>query len=178
MLLSIAYKSWRNLGLELVNLPFALSGGVLAIFFTGGWLTLGSLVGLVTLFGISTRNSIMMIFHYEYLVAVEKMTWGREVALRGAQGGCACLGQLYSVCWTASGSRSIMFNSTRAGFSGCRRPCSQFCSVAGLIPNCATNSPCDMPNLRRTFFTSTGLGTCTTWTRTVRFWPFANATAF
>src|SRR5213594_28289 len=84
LLLAMAFHNVRNLTLVLANLPFALAGGVLAIFFSGGWLTLGSLVGLVTLFGISTRNSIMMISHFEHLVAVEGHRWGLETALRGA----------------------------------------------------------------------------------------------
>ena len=74
----------RNLVLVLANLPFALAGGVLAIFLSGGWLTLGSLVGLVTLFGISTRNSIMMISHFEHLVRIEGHAWNLETALQGA----------------------------------------------------------------------------------------------
>jgi|SRR5579864_2476157 len=51
---------------------------------TGGNLSLGSLVGFVTLFGITLRNSIMLISHYEHLVNVECMRWGAETALRGA----------------------------------------------------------------------------------------------
>src|SRR5262249_6918522 len=82
--LRIALQNRRNLLLVLANLPFALVGGVLAIFFTGGWVSVGSLVGLVTLFGISTRNSIMLVSHYEHLVAVEGCPWGLETALRGA----------------------------------------------------------------------------------------------
>ncbi len=84
MLLAIGLRTGRNLLLVLANLPFALVGGVLAVFFTGGWLSLGSLVGFVTVFGITLRNSILMISHYEHLVAVEGMTWGQETALRGA----------------------------------------------------------------------------------------------
>ena len=84
LLLGIAFRDARNLVLVLANLPFALVGGVLAIFFTGGWLTVGSLVGLVTLFGISTRNSIMLISHYEHLVAMEACAWNLDTALRGA----------------------------------------------------------------------------------------------
>lgn len=84
LLLAIAFGNVRNLILVLANLPFALAGGVLAIFFSGGWLMLGSLVGLVTLFGISTRNSIMMVSHFDHLVRVEGHTWGMETALQGA----------------------------------------------------------------------------------------------
>ena len=74
----------RNLALVLLNLPFALAGGVLAVFATGGGVSLGSLVGFVTLFGITLRNSVMLLSHYEHLVAVEGMAWGPEAAVRGA----------------------------------------------------------------------------------------------
>jgi len=84
LLLAIAFGNFRNLVLVLANLPFARAGGVLAIFFSGGWLTLGSMVGLVTLFGISTRNSIMMVSHFDHLVKLEGHTWGLETALQGA----------------------------------------------------------------------------------------------
>jgi Cu/Ag efflux pump CusA len=84
LLLAMAFHTFRNLTLVLANLPFALAGGVLAIFFSGGWLMLGSLVGLVTLFGISTRNSIMIISHFEHLVNVEGESCGLQAAPRGA----------------------------------------------------------------------------------------------
>jgi CzcA family heavy metal efflux pump len=84
LLLSMVFRTARNLLLVLANLPFALVGGVLAVFLTGGWLTVGSLVGFVTLFGITTRNSIMLISHFEHLVTQEGMTWGLEAARRGA----------------------------------------------------------------------------------------------
>ncbi|HUE36218.1 MAG TPA: efflux RND transporter permease subunit, partial [Candidatus Acidoferrum sp.] len=69
--------------LVLANLPFALVGGVLAVFASGGSLSVGSLVGFVTLFGITLRNSIMLISHFDYLVNKEGMTWGPEAAFRG-----------------------------------------------------------------------------------------------
>jgi CzcA family heavy metal efflux pump len=84
LLLSIITRNWRNLLLVLANLPFALVGGVLAVFATGGVLTLGGMVGFVTLFGISLRNSILMIAHYEHLVDVEGSPWGLETAVAGA----------------------------------------------------------------------------------------------
>lgn len=84
LLLSMVMGSGRNLLLVLVNLPFALVGGVLAVFAGGGWLSIGSMVGFVTLFGITLRNSIMMLSHYEYLVTDEGMVWGPEAAIRGA----------------------------------------------------------------------------------------------
>lgn len=84
LLLSIVLMNARNLLLVLVNLPFALVGGVLIVLLTGSTLSLGGLIGFVTLFGITLRNSIMMISHYEHLVSEEGMTWGPEIALRGA----------------------------------------------------------------------------------------------
>ena len=84
LLLSIVTRNSRNLALVLANLPFALVGGVLAVFATGGVLSLGSLVGFVTLFGITLRNSIMMVSHFEHLVEVEGRRWDRETAIEGA----------------------------------------------------------------------------------------------
>jgi Cu/Ag efflux pump CusA len=84
ILLSIVARNWRNLVLILANLPFALVGGALAVFATGAQLSLGGMVGFVTLFGVSLRNSILMIAHYEHLVAVEGATWNLETAIRGA----------------------------------------------------------------------------------------------
>jgi CzcA family heavy metal efflux pump len=84
LLLYVAFNNLRNLVVTLVNLPFALIGGVVAVLATGGWLSLGSLVGFVTLFGITLRNSIMLVSHYQHLVAVEGEKWGLDTALRGA----------------------------------------------------------------------------------------------
>ncbi|MBV8879641.1 MAG: efflux RND transporter permease subunit [Planctomycetaceae bacterium] len=84
LLLAMVFRRLRNLLLVLANLPFALVGGVLAVYFTEGVLSIGSLVGFVTLFGITTRNSIMMVSHFEHLVGVEGRPWGLETALRGA----------------------------------------------------------------------------------------------
>ncbi|MEP6474391.1 MAG: efflux RND transporter permease subunit, partial [Gemmatimonadota bacterium] len=84
MLLSLAFGESSRLLLVLANLPFAMVGGVLAVFATGGVLSLGSLVGFVTLFGIATRNAVMLISHYEYLVTKEGRPWSLDTALRGA----------------------------------------------------------------------------------------------
>lgn len=84
LLLSIVMGNHRNLILVLLNLPFAVVGGVFAGWLTGGDLSFGSLVGFVTLFGITVRNSIMLISHYEHLVQFEGMTWNWQTALRGA----------------------------------------------------------------------------------------------
>ena len=84
ILLSVITRNWRNLLLILVNLPFALAGGVLAVFGTGGLLTLGAMVGFVTVFGITVRNSILIIAHYEHLVVAEGLPWNLSTAIRGA----------------------------------------------------------------------------------------------
>ena len=84
LMLYIAFGKLRNLLLTFTNLPFALIGGVLAAMFTGGWISLGSLVGFVTLFGITLRNAIMLVSHYQHLVDEEGMAWGKETAIRGA----------------------------------------------------------------------------------------------
>jgi Cu/Ag efflux pump CusA len=84
LLLYIAFNNLYNLLITFVNLPFALIGGVIAVFASGGWMSLGSLVGFVTLFGITLRNSIMLVSHYQHLVQVEGLPWNADTALRGA----------------------------------------------------------------------------------------------
>ncbi|WP_374546743.1 efflux RND transporter permease subunit [Rhodoblastus sp.] len=84
LILSIITKSWRNLVLILANAPFALVGGIVAAYVSGAVLSIGSMVGFVALFGISLRNSIMMISHFEHLVMVERLPWGLETAIKGA----------------------------------------------------------------------------------------------
>ncbi len=83
-MLLIAFR-WRTNGaLVLVNLPFSLIGGVLAIMISGIGISLGSVVGLVTVFGVSARNAILQLAHYEHLVEVEAAPWNLETVLRGA----------------------------------------------------------------------------------------------
>ncbi len=88
LLLSAALGHWHNLLLVLVNLPLALAGGVLAVWLSSlrghGSLSMGALVGFVTLFGITTRNAIMLISHYEHLVQNEGHPWNLATAIRGA----------------------------------------------------------------------------------------------
>lgn len=85
LLLLLTFADGRSVALIVVNVPFALVGGVAAVALTNATLSIGSLVGLVTLFGISARNSIMLISHYEHLVKSEGMRWNRSAALRGAR---------------------------------------------------------------------------------------------
>jgi len=76
---------WRsNTWLVLANLPFSLIGSVLAIAVTGLGISLGTVVGLVTVFGVSARNSILQLAHYEHLVEVEGEAWTPQLVLRGA----------------------------------------------------------------------------------------------
>ena len=89
LLLLVVLGNWRNLFLLLLNMPFALVGGVLAVYLSGlfgekSGLNMGSLVGFVTLFGITTRNSIMLLSHYEHLVHVEGHPWNAATAVLGA----------------------------------------------------------------------------------------------
>ena len=84
LLLSLALKSRRAVALVVLNLPFALAGGVLSVALAGGDLSLGAMVGFVTLFGITLRNAIMLVAHYEHLMHVEKLPWNLETAMRGA----------------------------------------------------------------------------------------------
>ncbi len=83
LLLTVAFKSTRNAGLMLVNLPLSLIGGVLAVALTSGVVSIASLVGFVTLFGIATRNGILMVNHYDHLVRVEGRTVS-EAVFRGS----------------------------------------------------------------------------------------------
>ncbi len=84
LMLWLAQRRIRNVALTLLNMPFALSGGVLALALAGGGVTLGALVGFVTLFGISLRNAVMLISHYESLTLVEGQSWDADTARRGA----------------------------------------------------------------------------------------------
>lgn len=82
--LFLAMKNRRAVALVMINLPFALVGGVLGVVLTGANLSLGGMVGLVTLLGISLRNSIMLISHFEHLVHVDGLSWNMDTAVRGA----------------------------------------------------------------------------------------------
>jgi CzcA family heavy metal efflux pump len=85
MLLWVAYGTLGRVLLILVNLPFAMVGGVLAVALTGGILDVGALIGFITLFGITTRNSLMMVSHWQHLHDEEAVPWGPELIFRGAR---------------------------------------------------------------------------------------------
>ena len=86
LILLADFGSARVATLVFLTLPFALVGAIVAAFLTGGVLSLGSLVGLVTVIGISARNGIMLISHYRHLELQEGMAFGRELVLRGVRG--------------------------------------------------------------------------------------------
>ena len=85
LLVWMEFRSRRITALVAVSLPFALVGGVVAVALTGGVLSLGSLVGFVTVIGIAARNGIMLLSNYQHLERHEGMTFGRELVLRGAE---------------------------------------------------------------------------------------------
>jgi Cu/Ag efflux pump CusA len=85
LLLMLAFPDWRSIVLILINVPFALVGGVIAVALGGGSVSIGSLVGFVTLFGISARNTIMLISHYAHLIGAEGAHWSGQTVLRGAR---------------------------------------------------------------------------------------------
>jgi Cu/Ag efflux pump CusA len=84
-LLFTSFGSWRPTFLTFFTLPWALVGGVLTAYLTGGILSLGSLVGLLTILGIATRNGIMMISHFQHLEQEEGEPFGPALVLRGAR---------------------------------------------------------------------------------------------
>jgi len=84
VILFVAFHWRANSWLVLANLPFSLIGSVLAIAATGIGISLGSVVGLVTVFGISARNAILQLAHYEHLVEVEGESWDVALIIRGA----------------------------------------------------------------------------------------------
>jgi CzcA family heavy metal efflux pump len=85
LLLALAFGSSRHVLIVLVALPSTLIGGVAAVAVTGGTLTLGAMVGFVALFGMAARNTILLISHYDHLVAEEGRPWGIETSMQGAE---------------------------------------------------------------------------------------------
>jgi Cu/Ag efflux pump CusA len=85
LLLQLSFRSWRLAILSFLTLPSALVGGVFAAFAAGGIITLGSLVGFLSVLGIAARNGIMMINHFQHLERFEGETFGQSLVLRGAR---------------------------------------------------------------------------------------------
>jgi Cu(I)/Ag(I) efflux system membrane protein CusA/SilA len=68
LLLYLEFASLKTALMVMVNLPLALIGGILTVYFTSGIITIASLVGFITLFGIATRNGILMVSHFQHLL--------------------------------------------------------------------------------------------------------------
>ena len=85
LLLQVSLADWRLATMSFLTLPFALVGGILAAFPAGGVISLGSLVGFLTVLGIAARNGIMMISHFQHLERFEGETFGLSLVLRGAK---------------------------------------------------------------------------------------------
>ncbi len=81
----IAIGNLRHVGIALLNIPFSLIGGIVAVILMDASLSVGSIIGFITLFGITVRNSIMLLSHYQYLVEHEGLEWNLGTALKGAQ---------------------------------------------------------------------------------------------
>ncbi|MDB5119610.1 MAG: hypothetical protein JWN56_828 [Sphingobacteriales bacterium] len=84
LILYVDFKSYRTASLIMLSLPFALSGCIIAAWISGGVLSLGSLVGFVTVLGIAARNAIMLISHYRHLETEENETFSMHMIIRGA----------------------------------------------------------------------------------------------
>jgi CzcA family heavy metal efflux pump len=85
LLLRVAVHSWRLAWIAFLDLPIALSGGLIATYIAGVDVSLGSLVGFFTVLGISARTGIMMINHFQHLERYEGETFGPELVRRGAR---------------------------------------------------------------------------------------------
>jgi CzcA family heavy metal efflux pump len=85
MLLVLAFGRARDALIVMVNLPLALIGGVAGVFLSGGVLNVATMIGFITLFGIATRNGIMLVTHIHHLMDVEGVGNFREAVERGAE---------------------------------------------------------------------------------------------
>jgi Cu/Ag efflux pump CusA len=84
LILATAFGSARDALIIMLNLPLALVGGVLGVYVSGGVLSVASIIGFITLFGIATRNGIMLVLHIRHLLEKEGVLNLREAVLRGA----------------------------------------------------------------------------------------------
>ena len=84
LLLFVAFRSARDAFLIMLNLPLALIGGVIGVFLAGGVLSVASIIGFITLFGIATRNGVMLIAHIHHLVEHEGVADPLEAVKRAA----------------------------------------------------------------------------------------------
>ena len=113
LLLLIDFGDARLALLVFATLPFALVGAIAAAFFSTGVLSLGSLVGLVTVIGIAARNGIMMVSHFRHLEYEEGVPFGRDLVIRGAEERLAPI--LMTALATGLALLPIAFGGDRAG---------------------------------------------------------------
>jgi Cu/Ag efflux pump CusA len=75
----------RDAFLVMLNLPLSIIGGVVGVYLAGGVVTIASIIGFITLFGIATRNGVMMISHIHHLVEHDQAKTVLEAVKRGAE---------------------------------------------------------------------------------------------
>ena len=114
LILMADFGSARVATLVFLTLPFALVGAIVATFLTGGVLSLGSLVGLVTVIGISARNGIMLVSHYRHLEQSEGVPFGRDLIVRGSEERLAPI--LMTALATGLALVPIVLGGSRAGY--------------------------------------------------------------
>jgi CzcA family heavy metal efflux pump len=85
LLLFIAFHTARDAFLVMLNLPLSIIGGVVGVYLAGGVVTIASIIGFITLFGIATRNGVMMISHIHHLVEQDAVKDIEEAIRRGAE---------------------------------------------------------------------------------------------
>jgi CzcA family heavy metal efflux pump len=85
VLLSAAFRSLGDAIIIMLNLPLALIGGAAGVFVSGGVLSVASIIGFIALFGIATRNGIMMISHIRHVLEEEGESSFRRAVVRGAR---------------------------------------------------------------------------------------------
>jgi CzcA family heavy metal efflux pump len=85
VLLAAAFRSVGDAVIIMLNLPLALIGGAVGVFVSGGVLSIASIIGFIALFGIATRNGIMMISHIRYVLEEEGEPDFRRAVVRGAR---------------------------------------------------------------------------------------------
>lgn len=83
VLLFYEFKDLKLAGIVLINLPLALIGGIMAVYFTSGIISIASLIGFISLFGIATRNGILLVSHYQ-LLEREEQEAGKDFIVHGS----------------------------------------------------------------------------------------------
>ncbi len=85
LLLRQVFNSARDAGIVMLNLPLALVGGVVGLWVTGGVLSVATIVGFITLFGIATRNGVMLVSHIQHVQKVDGIADLREAVARASE---------------------------------------------------------------------------------------------